>query len=131
MAKKMKGLYEKLEGWEDFPPAWKPIPGEILVGTVELYDTWEGRYGPVKVVVLRDEAGGGLVSVYLGATVLFEEFKKWRPRPGELVGIRYFGKDEDRGYHKYKVMVDRPDASLDAFFGAEGVATASDDDVPL
>jgi hypothetical protein len=131
MAKRGKKLYEKLEGWEDFPPAWKPIPGEVLVGTVELYDTWEGKYGPVKVVVLRDEAGGSLVSVYLGATVLFEEFKKLRPRPGEIVGIRYFGKDEDRGYHKYKVMVDRPDTNVDVFFATEGAAAVPDDDVPL
>lgn len=131
MAKQAENLYEKLEGWEDFPPAWKPAPGEILVGTVEAYDTWEGKYGPVKVVVLRDDAEGNLVSVYLGATVLYEEFRKLRPRPGETVGIRYLGKDEDRGYHKYKVMVER-ETDVEAFFGMTRTATPrDDDDVPL
>jgi hypothetical protein len=91
-------LYARLERWEDFPPAWKPIPGEILVGTVEGYDTWEGKYGTVKVTILRDETAGGLVSVYLSLTVLLGEFTKLRPRIGEMIGIRYLGKDEDRGY---------------------------------
>jgi hypothetical protein len=123
-------LYDRLERWDDFPPAWKPVPGEILVGTVEGYDTWEGKYGPVKVVILRDEAGGALVSVYLSSMVLLQEFRKLRPRPGETVGIRYLGKDEDRGYHKYKVMVDR-DTNVEAFFAADGAAPGPDDDVPL
>jgi hypothetical protein len=122
-------LYERLARWDDFPPGWKPVPGEILVGTIEGYDTWEGRYGAVKVAILQDEAGGGLVSVYLSSTVLLAEFKKWRPRPGEVVGIRYLGKDEDRGYHRYKVMVER-ETNVDAFFSGEASAPVSDDDVP-
>jgi hypothetical protein len=123
-------LYERLERWDDFPPAWRPIPGEILVGTVEGYDTWEGKYGPVKVAILRDRASDSLVSVYLGATVLYEEFRKCRPRPGEAVGIRYLGKDDERGYHKYKVMVER-EPDVNAFFGGAASVPAADDDVPL
>ena len=117
----MPNLYDKLESWEEFPPAWKPSWGEILVGTVDSYDTWEGRYGTVKVVVVRDEAGGSLVSVYLSSAVLLQEFKKLCPRPGEMIGIRYFGKDVDRGYHKYKVMVQR-ETNVEAFLNVEAPA---------
>jgi hypothetical protein len=114
---KVRSLYDVLEGWDDLPPAWKPIPGEVLVGQVEGYDTYVGKYGESKVCFLRDQASGSLVSVYLSSTVLFNEFKKLRPKVGETVGIRYLGKvDGDDGYHRYKVIVDR-ELNVDEFFG--------------
>jgi len=125
-----QSLYDRLERWDDFPPAWRPVPGEILVGTVEGYDTWEGKYGAVKVAFLRDAAGGALVGVYLSSTVLLEEFRKVRPRVGEKIGIRYLGKDEEKGYHKFKVMIER-EMNVEAFLAGEGLATPDDDDVPL
>ena len=114
---KVRSLYEILEGWDEFPPAWKPIPGEVLVGTVEAYDVASGKYGDSKVCILRDQAEGSLVAVYLSSMVLLNEFSKIRPKIGEQVGIRYLGKaDGDNAYHRYKVVVDR-EMNVDEFFG--------------
>jgi hypothetical protein len=114
---KVRSLYDILEGWDESPPAWKPVPGEVLVGTVEAYDTFVGKYSESKVCILRDQAEDSLISVYLSPTVLYNEFKKMRPKIGERVGIRYLGKaDGDEGYHRYKVVIDR-DMNVDEFFG--------------
>jgi hypothetical protein len=136
---KIRSLYDILEGWEEAPLAWKPVPGEVLVGTVAAYDTYVGKYGESKVCILRDQAEDTLISVYLSPTVLFNEFKKIRPKIGEKVGIRYLGKAEgDDGYHRYKVVVDR-ELDVDAFFGVVPsplqaplpLDIAGVDDVPL
>jgi hypothetical protein len=37
-------------------------------------------------------------------------FAAERPRIGERVGIRYLGKHPDRNYHRFALLVDRPDA---------------------
>jgi hypothetical protein len=53
-----------------------------------------------------------LASVWLFNTTLFNEFKRARPRPGEVVLVRYEGKVERQAaqpYHLWKVVVDRPD----------------------
>jgi hypothetical protein len=134
---KVRSLYEVLEGWDEFPPAWKPVPGEVLVGTVEAYDIATGKYGETKVCVLKDQAEGSLIAVYLSSTVLLGEFTKLRPKIGERVGIRYLGKAEgENAYHRYKVVVDR-EMNVDEFFGAAPspaavpVELAGVDDVPL
>jgi hypothetical protein len=136
---KVRSLYDILEGWDESPPAWKPVPGEVLVGTVEAYDTYVGKYGESKVCILRDQAEDALISVYLSPTVLLGEFKKLRPKIGEKVGIRYLGKAEgDDGYHRFKVVVDR-EMDVDAFFGVAPLPVqaplpldvAGTNDVPL
>jgi hypothetical protein len=71
---KVRSLYDILEGWDEAPPAWKPIPGEVLVGTVEGYDTYVGKYGESKVCFLRDDAEGSVVSVYLSPCVAVNLF---------------------------------------------------------
>jgi len=114
----VRSLYDVLEGWDEFPPAWKPVPGEILVGTVEAYDIATGKYGESKVCVVKDQAEGPFIAVYLSSTVLLQEFMKLRPKIGEQVGIRYLGKNTegDNAYHRYKVVVDR-EMNVDEFFG--------------
>ena len=133
----VRSLFDILEGWDEFPPAWKPVPGEVLVGTVEAYDIATGKYGDSKVCVVRDPAEGSLVAVYLSSTVLLGEFTKLRPKIGERVGIRYLGKaDGENAYHRYKVVVDR-ELNVDEFFGVTPAShaplstVAGEDDVPL
>jgi hypothetical protein len=136
--KKGPDLYDILGSWDEPPPAWKPLPGEVLVGTVRGYDVWNGKYGECPMVFVEDRAEGQLVTVYLSATVLYNEFKKIRPKVGETVGIRYLGKSGDEGYHRYKVIVDR-EFDVDRFFQVRPEmpvtnvpdAAASESDVPF
>jgi hypothetical protein len=131
-ASKNQDLVTMLEGWDEPPPAWKPVPGEILTGTVRGYDTYCGQFGECPVAFIEEEAEGHLMSVYLSATVLYNEFKKVRPKVGEKVGIRYLGKVEGGGrgeYQRFKVMVDRP-FNVDAFFGVAPTAPVVATNVP-
>jgi hypothetical protein len=57
-----------------------------LVGVVESYDTYVGKYGESKVCIIRDQAEGSLIPGYLSSTVLFKAFKKLRLKIGGAPG---------------------------------------------
>ena len=92
-----------------FPPRWDPAPGKILVGLIIRYETAQPSYGPCEVVIIENEEGGGLVTVWLSRIVLKNLFSEHRPRPGERIGLKYLGVDEHKNYHKYRLLMDRPD----------------------
>jgi hypothetical protein len=136
---KVRSLYDELEGWDEMPPSWKPVPGEVLVGVVEGYDRYQGQYGEYRVCLLREATENSLLTVYLSSTVLWNEFAKIRPKIGETIGIKYLGKSEGNNpYHRYKVVVDR-EVDVNAFFGAASASApepttpeaSEDDDIPF
>ena len=120
MAKDLRKELEELE--EEYPPAWHPEPGEILVGTIRRYDEGRTPYGQVRTVIIQDEETGERVSLWISGAVIRNEFDRLRPEPGERVGIRYLGKDQQKGYHKYKMRVDRDANSAGAVGGTLGTA---------
>jgi hypothetical protein len=103
----MKNLRSELETWNGWPEAWRPEPGDILVGIIDGYDVGHTAYGPVRTVLLTQDTGGR-VSVWLSSTVLLNLFEQHKPKPGERIGLKYLGKDENKGYHRYRLVVDRP-----------------------
>jgi hypothetical protein len=106
----MRNLYDELASWEGYPPAWRPKPGEILVGFIEDYDVGHTPYGEVRTVMVAAEETGEKVSIWLSSTVLLNLFDRHKPRPGERIGLKYLGKDAEKGYHRYRLLVDRPEA---------------------
>lgn len=124
----MRDLKRELLEWEDWPPAWRPEPGDVLVGKVLHYDVGHTAYGPVRTcVVERDD--GERVALWLSATVLLAEFAKLKPRVGERIGLKYLGIHPDRGYHRWKLVVDRPNEQPDFRpLGGEAVVDASETD---
>lgn len=108
----MRDLWRELKDWTDWPPAWKPEPGDVLVGTVERYDIGQTQYGPVRTCTIRTDQGERL-AIWLSTTVLLDQFRRERPKPGERIGVKYLGKHPEHGYHRYRLIVDRPQQEAD------------------
>jgi hypothetical protein len=103
-----RDLYGDLESMDDLPEFWTPIPGEILVGSILDYDKYHGQFGPTPIVVVKEEKSGTVYNVRRPA-MLDSQFTEKNPPVGARIGIRYFGKHPDKGYHRYKLMVDAPE----------------------
>lgn len=77
-----------------------------IIGRFERIDTGPSEYGPVPIFVLSDRQGKeyGLWGFH---TVLRKQFAEKKPRPGELVGVRYLGEKPSssggRPYKSYRV----------------------------
>jgi hypothetical protein len=93
-----RSLDERLDS---FAEAWKPEPGEKLVGVVVDLDSRETEYGRYAIVTLRTDEGDER-AVHAYHTVLAREFEKRTPRLGERLGVKYLGKS-DKGYEGYRV----------------------------
>ena len=109
-ARNLRDELKKEDG--TYPTSWRPRPGDIITGRVIKYTSATGNFGPVTICVLDEEESGERRSIWLMHEVLRREFEQQQPKPGERVGIKYLGV-ADKGYHKYKLMVDRPDAMPD------------------
>lgn len=135
----------------DYPTAWKPKPGDKLVGTVVDISEREGTYGPYPIVTVRT-AEGEEFAVHAFHEVLSGELAKIAPKPGDELGFKYVGRHPERNYHQYRVrrdgstaevswakyagdrdqasahaplVVDESDASTEAALEAERNATAA------
>jgi hypothetical protein len=128
----MRDLRKELLEWGDWPPAWRPEPGDILVGRVVAYHQGYTVYGPVRTAIIEQD-DGDRVTVWLSSTVLLNEFAKLKPKPGERIGLKYLGMHPDRGYHRYKLLVDRDEPLEFTPLGGEAKVTAAsdNDDVPF
>ena len=113
--------------------------GDLLVGELVRYDTGYTPYGPSHIAVLCEEDTGELRGVWLIHHVLRGEFSKQRPRPGERIGIKRLP-DAEKGYKRYRVLVDRGAEPEVPDFDALGPAADQpprapepppDDDIPF
>lgn len=124
----MRDLFQELEDYTgEFPPAWRPEPGDVLVGKVVRYDRGFTMYGEVRTVTIERD-NGERVAVWLSSTVLLNEFAKQKPKPGERIGLKYLGMHPDRGYHRYKLIVDREEPLEFTPLGGEAKVPAGADD---
>lgn len=89
------------------PPseAWKPAPGDTLIGRVTELDTRVTVHGEYPLVVLETE-DGRLVGVHGFHTVLKSELARRRPAIGDRIGIRFDGNPPGKDYKSYRVVVD-------------------------
>jgi hypothetical protein len=90
----------------EFPEAWRPEPGEKLVGVVVELGDRDGGFGDYPVVAVLGEDGEEY-AVHAFHTVLRNEVAKQRPAVGDRIGIAYHGKDAAKGYEKYRVIVEK------------------------
>jgi hypothetical protein len=116
----MRDLHRELDTWDGYPPAWRPKPGDILVGFIDSFDIGHTSYGPVRTVIVTVEATNEKVSLWLSSTVLLDQFKRQQPQPREKIGLKYLGKDPDKGYHRYRLLVDRTEPLTFEPLGGEG-----------
>jgi hypothetical protein len=86
----------------EFAEAWRPAPGDKLVGTVTALSERDGAYGRYPILTLR-KADGTPLAVHAFHDVLQNELARIAPKVGDELGIKYEGKDAERGYHRYRV----------------------------
>lgn len=101
-----------------YPPAWKPAAGDVLVGRIVRYGEGRGKFGPIRTAIL-ERSDGSRVSLWIGSEVLLDQFRKARPKAGETVGVKYLGRDEAKGYHRWHVLVDREEEPSFEALGGE------------
>jgi hypothetical protein len=106
-------------------------PGTEIAGTVARLDVGETEYGETKIVVI-DPGDGNLRSVWLFHDALLSQMKKLKPRPGDVIAVRYLGKQKSgngRSYHAYTVTSDkeRPGFDWDGSAGEGGEANPFDE----
>ena len=111
----------------EFAPAWRPEPGDKLVGVVTELSSRDGNYGPYSIITVRDDDGNEW-AVHAFHEVLANELARIAPKVGDRVGFKYAGKHPERGYHRYRVQRDG-DTAFDwtKFAGDDVPAT----DVPV
>jgi hypothetical protein len=94
----------------EFPDAWIPKPGELLVGQLARYERGTTTYGTCAIAVVLDEDSGQERAVWILHHTLKGEFASLRPVPGERVGIKRLPDAENahgQRYQKWLLRVDR------------------------
>ena len=81
--------------------AWRPDPGDELVGEVVDISERTGDYGRYPILELRT-GHDQLAAVHCFHEVLQNELAGLAPQPGDRLRIVYRGRHE-RGYHSYRV----------------------------
>lgn len=92
---------------DSFPEPWKPNVGDKLVGEVTEVGTRLSEYGDYPLVGVMTESGDELV-FHAFHTVAKNELARQRPKVGDQIAVKYFGRDDDRGYERYRVLVIHP-----------------------
>jgi hypothetical protein len=96
------------------PTSWQPKNTDhprTIVGVMESREPGpDFGYGPKDVVVVRTPSGERW-GVFLFHQVLADEFDRKRPRPGDLVAVKYEGHFDGgqgaSGFERYRLEVDR------------------------
>jgi hypothetical protein len=105
----MQNRHDERPHGDNWPPAWRPQPGEVLVGVVDRYAIGHTPDGLIRTVIVTEELTGVRVRLWLSSTILLSLFAQHQPRPGERIGVRYCWRDLDNGYHRWMLVVDRPE----------------------
>jgi hypothetical protein len=95
----------------DFAQAWRPSPGDKLVGEVVEISSREGAYGEYPIVTLRTDTGDWAIHAF--HEVLGNELARVAPKIGDRIGVKYSGKDPEKGYHRYRVRRDSDNSGFD------------------
>ena len=115
-----KDIEQQLD--RQYAEAWRPEPGEKLIGRVTEIGAREGAYGTYPIVTVKQDDGSEL-ALHAFHTVAMNELAAAKPQVGEQVAILYRGQlkaaDGKSSYHAYKVvMPERPAAAFSwAAFG--------------
>jgi hypothetical protein len=102
----------------DYAPAWRPAPGDTLVGTVTDISSRGGGYGEYPIIVVRPgETMDTEVAFHAIHTVAQNELASKKPQVGETIAIKYVGKRKaasgNATYHAYKIVIDRDAGEFD------------------
>jgi hypothetical protein len=117
------------------PEALRMEPGDVVAGVLERYATGRTTYQDEAHIAVLSLEDGSQRALWLLDTVLLDEWRKQRPRPGDLVAVAYFGKKAPAGggdpYNAYRLVVDRGDQPPPAPSSAPEPARLDPDDPPF
>ena len=104
----MRSMHDRLDTFAD---AWKPEPGDKLIGTVVDLDERDSAYGdePYPIVTIETDDGNEL-AFHAFHTVARNELAKQRPVVGDRIGVAYHGKKDGKNYESYRVIVERTES---------------------
>ena len=91
----------------EFAPAWRPDPGDAVIGEVAEISSREGGYGAYPIITLT-VADGTRLAVHAFHSVLLSELKKIKPQVGHRIGIKYVGRPQGKNYDVYRVATENP-----------------------
>jgi hypothetical protein len=131
----------------EYAEAWRPDPGDKLIGEVIELSQRDGAYGVYPIITLKQSDGVEL-AFHAFHTVAQSRLASARPHVGERVAVKYLGLNNsgDRPYHDYRVAVDGPAAAFNwgAFSDSDAAGevepdiptsyddeSATDDDIPF
>ena len=84
-----RNLREELDRFGDHQPdVWIAEPGDTLVGTVAGFDHGHTKFGDYDILLVQDDEGDALRSVWLMHAVLRSEITRHDPRPGDRIAIK-------------------------------------------
>jgi hypothetical protein len=105
----MQNWYGTLPHGDDWPPTWRPQPGEVLTGVIDRYTVSKTPQGFVRTVIVTEEWTGAQVSLRLASTSLLALFAQHQPQPGERIDVRYRWQAPGDGYQRWRLLLDRPE----------------------
>lgn len=100
--------------------SWKPEPGESIGGRVLTIVSNTGKEGDSSLAEIETE-NSERMGVWL-STVLMREFEQQKVAPGDVVGIKYFGKKTSKAGHEYNAY---------GIVIIESAGSEFDDDIPF
>jgi hypothetical protein len=90
---------------ESFPEPWKPKVGDKLVGHISELDERTSEFGTYPIVTVLTSDGDER-AFHAFHTVAKNELSRQRPRVGDTLAVKYFGRDAEAGYERYRVLVE-------------------------
>jgi hypothetical protein len=87
---------------KDFAPAWRPAPGDKLVGMITELTERQGTFGKYVIVTVRTDSGEEL-AVHAFHEVLANELARVAPEIRDPIAIKYLGRHPEKDYHQYRV----------------------------
>jgi hypothetical protein len=113
-AERLQQLRRQTE--EPFPENWSPTEQDpMLAGEFVRLEHGHTRFGERGIAIVRLD-DGTLRSVWILSTALQSQFQKKRPRPGDLICIRWLGLRagaSGNDYNDFRVEVDRGQDEVD------------------
>lgn len=106
------------------PSAWRPEPGDSLIGRVVEIDSRTTEYGAYPMVTVQIDDGTE-VCFHAFHSVAKSELARRRPGVGDKIGVKFLGKPAGKSYENYKIVVEsaQPQAAVDwAKMGMEAAA---------
>ena len=109
-----RNLREEMEGMSgpDSQTAWRPEPGDILVGRLIAYRSVLVDGHRRQLAMIEDERSGEGIAVWLSNVMLRNLFEEHKPQPGDRIGLKRFpdvqsGGAMGTGYKQYGMRVVR------------------------